>query len=68
MSNQEKIKEIKDLLPVHFSSFDILYLNGESLINKPLSERLDTLNTIVENTRIYLLVLLIQTVMNFITE
>ncbi|MBT2618654.1 MULTISPECIES: RNA ligase family protein [unclassified Bacillus (in: firmicutes)] len=50
MSNQEKIKEIKDLLPVHFSSFDILYLNGESLINKPLSERLDTLSTIVENT------------------
>ncbi|GIO24795.1 DNA polymerase LigD [Oceanobacillus sp. J11TS1] len=45
-----KIKELTDLLPVHFSAFDILFLNGESLLNKPLADRLAALETVITNT------------------
>lgn len=46
----DKINELKDLLPVHFSAFDILFLNDESLVNKPLIDRLEILDNIVTNT------------------
>ncbi len=46
----DKIKELVGLLPVHFSAFDILLLNDKTLINKPLVDRLDILDSIVANT------------------
>jgi len=33
--------------PVHFAAFDILFLNGESLLNRPLSHRLELLQDVV---------------------
>ncbi|GIO24788.1 hypothetical protein [Oceanobacillus sp. J11TS1] len=41
---------VTDLLPVHFSAFDILFLNGESLLNKPIADRLAALETVITNT------------------
>lgn len=46
----DKITKLKDLLPVHFSAFDILFFNDESLVNKPLFDRLDILETVITNT------------------
>ncbi|MGH3040450.1 MAG: DNA polymerase LigD [Gaiellaceae bacterium] len=48
-SNKSKIIELKDKLPVHFSAFDVLYLNEVPQINNPLEERLNSLNSIVTN-------------------
>src|SRR5690606_5750212 len=45
-----KIKAYADAMPVHFSAFDILYINGESVTRKTLSERIDILNSVVTNT------------------
>lgn len=49
-SNEHKIKELMGILPVHFSAFDILYLNGKSLLNFPLATRLEHLENVVEQT------------------
>lgn len=48
-SNKSKIMELRDKLPVHFSAFDILYLNDVPQINYPLKDRLNTLDSIVTN-------------------
>ncbi|MBO0588381.1 hypothetical protein I2483_18445 [Sporosarcina sp. E16_3] len=37
-------------MPVHFSAFDVLYINGVFATGKTLSERIDILNSIVTNT------------------
>lgn len=43
------IEKISQQIPVRIYSFDILELNGESLLSKPLTQRLDILNKIVAN-------------------
>ncbi|MGM0878916.1 MAG: DNA polymerase LigD [Bacillota bacterium] len=48
-SNQSKVNQLKDKLPVHYSAFDILYLNDMPQINFPLEDRLNTLDSIVTN-------------------
>ena len=48
-SNPDKIKSLSNTLPVMFSAFDIIFLNGESLINKPLSFRFEKLQTLITN-------------------
>ncbi|MDQ0176015.1 ATP-dependent DNA ligase [Bacillus chungangensis] len=49
-TKSDKIKELKGMLPVHFSAFDILFFNNESLVNKLLIDRLEILDNIVTNT------------------
>lgn len=49
-TNTSKIKELVNIQPVHFAAFDIIYINDESVTSKPLSERIDVLNSIVSNT------------------
>lgn len=51
-TNQSKIKEYTESMPVHFAAFDVLYINGESVTSKTLSERIDILNSLVINTSI----------------
>ncbi len=47
---QEKSSE----MPLHLFAFDIMYLNGKSLMEKPYSERRETLEKVL-NKRIYIL-------------
>lgn len=42
------VSETADQIPLKYQVFDILYVNGESLIQKPLSERKQTLEKIVK--------------------
>ncbi|MBO0994623.1 ATP-dependent DNA ligase [Bacillus sp. SD088] len=49
-SKTNKIEEKRDEIPVHFNAFDILYLNDQSLLNKPLANRLEMLDNIIINT------------------
>lgn len=46
-SSDKTIKSLVNSLPAQYIVFDILYLNGESLIHLPLSKRLDILNEVV---------------------
>lgn len=43
---EDKVKEI----PLKMFAFDLLYLNGESLMNKPLTERISTMRTVIKPT------------------
>ncbi|MGV3489554.1 MAG: non-homologous end-joining DNA ligase [Tuberibacillus sp.] len=45
--NTEKVARMKNIVPVTYMVFDILYLNGQSLIDKPLSERQTLLQSFV---------------------
>ncbi len=45
---KHKIQEILDKLPVEINVFDILYYNGESLMNKPFKERTKILRKVVK--------------------
>jgi len=40
-------KDRKKQPPVHFAAFDVLYVDGEPVVNKPLYKRLDLLQAIV---------------------
>lgn len=48
-SKQEVINQLAITLPVHFSAFDVLYLNDKPLINRELAHRLEVLESIVTN-------------------
>jgi DNA ligase-1 len=49
-TKQYVIKQLQQTLPVHFSAFDVLYVNNKPLINRDLAHRLDVLESIVTNT------------------
>jgi len=42
------VKSMSEEIPLQYFVFDILYLNGKSLIDKPLEERYEILNSIIE--------------------
>ncbi|MGC8587290.1 MAG: ATP-dependent DNA ligase [Candidatus Micrarchaeia archaeon] len=44
------VKEMSEELPLHVFTFDVLYLNGESYLQKPYHERRKALESIVANT------------------
>lgn len=46
------VKEMAAEIPLQYFVFDILYLDGESLINKPLKERHDVLEQIIEENEV----------------
>ena len=48
-SKIDKIQALTKILPVSLSAFDIIFLNGKSLIGETLSDRLDKLRSIVTN-------------------
>ncbi|MGG0667898.1 DNA polymerase LigD [Lederbergia citrisecunda] len=48
-TNTSKIQELVNIHPVHFAAFDIIYINDEAVTSKPLSERIDILNSVVSN-------------------
>lgn len=50
----QKIKQLSKLYPTTFVSFDIIYLNGKILIDKPLWERKQILKDIVKDTEVLL--------------
>ncbi|MFC1722185.1 ATP-dependent DNA ligase [Patescibacteria group bacterium] len=45
---KHSVKEISEELPLRYYVFDIIYLNGESVMNKPLRERNKILKQIVK--------------------
>jgi DNA ligase-1 len=48
-SNPNKIQTLLKTLPVSFSAFDIIFLNGESLLDKNLASRFEKLQSIITN-------------------
>ncbi|WP_209124505.1 DNA polymerase LigD [Alkalihalobacillus sp. BA299] len=48
-SNPNKIQSLLNTLPVSFSAFDIIFLNGQSLIDKNLAFRFNKLQSIITN-------------------
>lgn len=49
IDDETKIEILSKTIPATFIVFDVLYLNGEELINKPLFERKKILKEIVKN-------------------
>lgn len=49
MSKEEKIKILTNKLPVSFSAFDIIFLNGSSLMGESLQSRLKKLQSLITN-------------------
>ncbi len=45
---KHSVKEMSEEIPIKYFAFDVLYLNGESQLNKPLEERNKILATIIE--------------------
>ncbi|QYR21486.1 DNA ligase [Paenibacillus sp. sptzw28] len=43
----ERVKTVQTAVPITYMIFDILYLNGQSVTGRPLSERLELLHSIV---------------------
>ncbi|MEM5816694.1 MAG: DNA ligase [Desulfitobacterium hafniense] len=50
MSNRTKIRMAADWLPVNFTAFDLLYLDGQELLSKPLEDRKDLLGKTVSDS------------------
>lgn len=48
-----KIKMLSNRIPVTYGVFDIIYLNGASLMDHEIEKRLEILNTLVENNYNY---------------
>lgn len=48
-SKIDRINSLVHSLPVSFSAFDIIYINGQRLINEPLSYRLNKLQSLITN-------------------
>ncbi|MDQ0058561.1 ATP-dependent DNA ligase [Paenibacillus harenae] len=53
LRKEPAIRDAKRLMPVHFYVFDVLYYNGIDMRDKPLSERKQLLQQIVENNAYY---------------
>lgn len=45
----EVIKRFQTMLPVHFSAFDVLFINNERIVNKNLAYRLKVLESLIKN-------------------
>lgn len=53
LRKEPAIRDAKRLMPVHFFVFDVLYYNGVDMRSKPLAERKQLLQQIVENNAYY---------------
>ena len=47
IKSEEKAKKMMQKIPVYYMIFDILYIKGESVMNRPLGERLELLREVV---------------------
>ena len=50
MSNRTKVQMAAQRLPVNFTAFDILYMDGKELLDSPLEERKHTLSLAVSDS------------------
>ncbi|TCS93946.1 RNA ligase family protein [Hazenella coriacea] len=50
LKNPQKILQAQSKIPVYYMIFDIIYFNGKWLTDQPLTERLDLLNNLIQET------------------
>jgi bifunctional non-homologous end joining protein LigD len=47
LRRMERVKEVQKVVPITYMVFDLLYYNGEWLLQRPLTERLELLNQVI---------------------